>query len=350
MAIGTPTSIGSATENSADTNVALTLAAAVSIGDLIVVAFAADENRAPSSITDSKSHTYQLDKTITNSVLAIFSGRFISLYSTVCTSAMTTSDTITATHDGAGGTVKTVCAFKVSGSWNASRLDKTASGTGSTAAWSSGATAATAVADELVVGASAITDTVARTSTPGTGYTELFDRFDTDLGTTVEYKIVAATGAQTADGTWSAANQWAAVVATYKEASGGSTYTKTSTAILGLTGSGADAMTFVETGTGIVSLTGSGADFVTFVETGMAVLGLTGSGAKQMGGGVTYTKDGAAILGFTASGVKVVTYTETGIGVLGLTGSGARVGGTVSATVVYDTQRDQFVVIYYYNQ
>lgn len=198
------------------------------------------------------------------------------------------------------------------------------------------------------------TSDVAAMSCGGLTWTERFDD-ETNLGAsdntnsvwTAPDTTTSATGAGsfTTGVSTSFCVQWA-----LRPAAGGTTYTKTNIGILGLTGSGADAMTFVETGAGIMPLTGSGADFITFVETGMAVLGLTGSGTSQVGGGVTYTKDGAAILGLTASGTKVVTYTEAGMAVLGLTGSGVREGGTVSAAVVYDAQRDQFVVIYYYNQ
>jgi hypothetical protein len=128
------------------------------------------------------------------------------------------------------------------------------------------------------------------------------------------------------------------------------TWQETGTGITALTGGGADAMTFVETGLGVLALTAAGQDFVTFVETGLAILGLTGSGTSQVGGGVTYTKDGAAILGLTADGTNVVTYVEAGMAVLGLTGSGVRTGGTVAASVVYDQAREQWTVIYYYNQ
>lgn len=218
MAIGIPSSLGSATENSGDTNVALTLAAGVTIGNLIVIACLADEERTLSSVADSQSHTWTIDKQVTNTVDADTTGRSIAIASTVCTATMTTADTITVTHSGAGGTIKTLAAVKVTGSWDSGRVDQVSSNTGATAAWSSGATPATTVADELVIGAASMTDAAPRTSAPDGSYSELFDRWDTDAGLTMVYLIVSGTGAQTASGVWSAADQWAAAAVTYKEA------------------------------------------------------------------------------------------------------------------------------------
>lgn len=223
MAIGTPTNAGTSFISSSGTTATLTGVTAA-VGDLLVVTAGLDGGVVPSSVTDSAGNTYTADITAVRDSGFITAG----VFSTVVTSALT-SGTITVTYSGLSGTWdKYVAAIKITGSWDSSRVDKTATGQATTGAtWSSGATAATTVADEVVLGFGYMginNNSTAISSTPGTGYTEIHD-VDTGLfvAYTSEYKIVNATGAQTASGTWAGltTRHWIAFAITYKEAGGG---------------------------------------------------------------------------------------------------------------------------------
>lgn len=220
MAIGTPTSIGSASSVSGSTTLAMTLTASVSIGQFVVVAaMCTGATGHTCTFSDSAGNTWATDMTSNGRAS---SNTFIG--SAQITSAMTSgSSTITATFS-TTEVGRLICAAQVSGIATSSAKDVSQTGNGTTVAWSSGATAATGTADELVVGACGNDATGAETSTPGAGYTELFD-FTNTGGTqlTMVYQILAATGAQTASGTWtnSGTRSWCAGVSTYKAAAGG---------------------------------------------------------------------------------------------------------------------------------
>lgn len=102
-----------------------------------------------------------------------------------------------------------------------SPLDRTVSAQGTSNTPSSGATAATAQADELVVGLVGWGGATS-TATLGSGYTNLAQVALTDASSAMESKIVAATGAQTAAMTLGASRDWAAICATFKAAAAGS--------------------------------------------------------------------------------------------------------------------------------
>lgn len=213
MAIGAPTSIGSAQVlDGGSTTRAFTLTSAVAAGQFIIVAVAAANVSGISVTFSDTKNTYATDvqNTATTSFVAIGSAQV--------TTALTTSDVITATFS-ASEAARMIVGVQVAGIASASALDKSTSGTGTAVGWSSGATAATTQADELVVAACTNDSTAAETSTPGGSFTELFD-FSTSsaLNMTFVYQIVAATGAQTGSGTWtnSGSRTWGAAVATYK--------------------------------------------------------------------------------------------------------------------------------------
>lgn len=122
-------------------------------------------------------------------------------------------------NDGVGSAISCVLQ-EFSGVATSSPLDKTISAQGTSAAPSSGATATTTQADELVIG---LVGWAGATSTAslGSGYTNLAQVALADASTAMESKIVAATGAQTAAMTLGASRDWAAICATFKAAAGG---------------------------------------------------------------------------------------------------------------------------------
>lgn len=219
MAIGTPTSIGSATFNAAAASAAMTVTANVSVGDFIIVAFGVGNTGKTIAVTDSAGNSWATD----------ISGNTVwsaGLASCVVTNALTSGvSTITASWTG-NATGRMIAAVKVSGLAASSFFDKGASATGTVVGWSSGNTATLAQADTLLIGTCTNDSNSAETNTPGTGYTETHDL--TNGGAfqlCMEYQIVAATTAAAGSGTWtnSGARTWRATVGAYEGAASAAT-------------------------------------------------------------------------------------------------------------------------------
>lgn len=219
MAIGTPTSIGSAQDIVNDATISLTVSAAVAAGQKVIVCGQASGGPGTTAtFADSKGNTYATDAT--SNVRA--NGQSY-IASAQITNALTTSDTITMTVS-ASQTAKIVAAVQVSGLLTTSAKDQSVVANGTVVGWSTGASPATTQADELVIAACGNDSTATETSTAGATYSELFDISTSSAAElTVIYKIVAGTGAQTGSGTWtnSGARGWNAALVTYKAAAGG---------------------------------------------------------------------------------------------------------------------------------
>jgi len=141
-------------------------------------------------------------------------------------SALVNGNTITVNHPNVKASAMSANEF--SGLATSSVLDKTASAgdnTGTNTSPTSGNTATTTQANELLIGAIAVEGPTADTFTLGASYSTL-TRAGTNAGSAqdnitmnCEYQIVSATGAYHADGTMGTArNSWAAAIATYKAA------------------------------------------------------------------------------------------------------------------------------------
>lgn len=125
------------------------------------------------------------------------------------------SHTVSASDSG-GGVDSLLIVEEWSGQDTTAPSDKSIGATGSSTALSSGASAATTQAAELVIGAGVVSGNV--TMALGAGYTNL-TRVNTTFSTLAfESKVVAATGAQTAAMTAGTAGSWVCQVATFKEA------------------------------------------------------------------------------------------------------------------------------------
>ena len=122
------------------------------------------------------------------------------------------------------GTWIVSCAVEVSGLTSAS-LDKTAAAGSVSAAPSSGATATTTDANELLIGCMAIANNQASITVESLSPAWVEQVEELSVASHIpgegDTRIVSATGAYTA--TWAAATSgaWSAVIATYKESSGG---------------------------------------------------------------------------------------------------------------------------------
>lgn len=228
MAIGTPTSLGTVFEVSSggsDTIVLTIGATGASVGDLVLVVAGDDGSVAaggPSTCADSKGNTYTRDVGPVND-LDDYTG---AIFSAVLTTALVNGDTITVTFTNRNGTWDNfIGAYKVTGSWNSSRVDKIASAEAGVAgtAWDSGLTATTTVADELVFGLGVVGGAATSASfSPGTNLTELHgvDNLSEFIDWTSVYRIVSATGQYKANGTYTDSDLWGGLVVTYKEAGG----------------------------------------------------------------------------------------------------------------------------------
>lgn len=171
-----------------------------------------------SSVTDPKGNLWATP--ITQGA----SGSITSLTWAWMDSPLLTTDTLTLTGSGTGAN-RVVCAMEFSGIGRGGGLgrDVTVGATGTTAtAASSGASAATIYGDALVIGAIGWAGASQLTLTKGASYTASLEKDESSgafLGVALEYKIVSATGTQTADGTISAApTSWQAIVASFRAA------------------------------------------------------------------------------------------------------------------------------------
>jgi hypothetical protein len=227
MAIGTPADLGSTQlTSSATTTVVLTVTASAAVGDLVIVSLTNDGGaNLPSGVADSAGNTYTADHA------GLLSADDYSLrqFSSVITSALTSGvSTITGTVDGGGGNWdKIISAAKStpdSGrTWGASRIDQTASATGTSTSPDSGLTATTTDADALIYGCMAAGGAPAASGggplTAATnGNTKLHNHNAgafIDLGSV--YQVVTATGTYRSSGTWQASDDWGCICVAYKQ-------------------------------------------------------------------------------------------------------------------------------------
>jgi hypothetical protein len=210
-----PTSIGQANSITSNTSLSVTVpAGGVAAGNTIIVSFAMDPNAGTVSVADTKSNSYSKDVDILNS-----KGVRTLVFSAPVTTALVAGNTITVTYPATVS--KAVSIYSVSGLVSASRVDQTQTGPGTAIAVSSGNTAATAQASELLIGAIG-SESYDTTFTVGTGYTVMNSAIANDGNNTnasisifPEYRIVSATGVYDANGTLSVSRDWAAAIVTY---------------------------------------------------------------------------------------------------------------------------------------
>lgn len=219
MAIGTPTSQGSFANGTAASSIVLTISPGINLDEDVFVFAGCQTAGTTCTFTDSAANSYTTDVSANATQDACF---FVG--HTRSTSVMAEFSTITATFSGSRAD-QLISAISVTGIAASSPLDKTsvnAQGAGGQS-WTSNNTATTTQADELVVGGSLGNFATTQTSTPGANLTELHD-FGTvnAVDMTTVYRIVSATGAYSANGTWTGVQANPAVnsgVATYKGAS-----------------------------------------------------------------------------------------------------------------------------------
>lgn len=197
-------------------------AGGVAAGNTLIISLAcADSSFTVSSITDSSSNSYNL-----NRVSSSFGSYVLLVCDAHITTALNASDTISVTLGGATGGSAIVSEF--SGIAAASFLDQTQNNVVVfDTAHTSNATATTAQADELVFG-SHVTNDTSVTWTPDSPFTSNeADVYFSAWKQIVQYKVVSATGTYASTGTTSADCETANVVLTYKADAGAPTGSST---------------------------------------------------------------------------------------------------------------------------
>jgi len=159
--------IGTNSSATAGTTIAVTApAAGVATGDSIILTLAMADASGGVSATDAKGNTYSVAADVTNASNV----RTVILAAHNVT-ALVSGDTITVTHPSAS--LRALSANEFSGVSPTSALDQTHTATGSSTTPSSGATAATTEAAELLLGAMGVAGTTSDTFTAGASYTAL---------------------------------------------------------------------------------------------------------------------------------------------------------------------------------
>lgn len=228
----TVTEIGTAIGNS-DVGTPLNItvpAGGVAIGDLIVVALVINSETTTATVTDTGGNTYTQDLAVVQTGDAAQSYMF----RTIATTALAASDTISI--ETSDFRQVAAVAAKSDQITSSSPLDKTASAdTAFGTAKSSGSTATTTQADELLIGYCTHGVSNTYTADTGNGWTLIHDLIGTGGARSIalQYQIVSATGAYASTGTLSASDDGGAAIATYKAAASGTTYTKAGLAVVG---------------------------------------------------------------------------------------------------------------------
>ncbi len=350
--------IGAANGNSVATLKILAPAAGVAAGDTVFVEVVENGSIGIGvSVGDARGNTYHADLIFNTSVnpTAIFSAPI--------TTALVAGDAITVTFSGAAPTEAAATAFEFSGIAATTALDQTQNGTGTSSTPTSGQTATTAQAKELLLGiveVNATTNTSATpptiTFTPGANYAGLPAAQSTasfsppppqaslsyTLQVAPEFQVVGAAGKYQADGTLavSAGNSsWAAGIATYRASDTTAQFTVTSstaTPIPGvpfsLTVTAQDGANATATGyTGTVHLTSSDgqallpADYV-FTSADKGTHTFTNVTLKTLGTQTVTAADTNPVAGFNANVAVTVKQAATHFGLT--TSTATPVAGT----------------------
>ncbi len=198
--------IGKNQIKSAGTSLVVTTDTAVAAGDDILVTFAADEEGTISSVTNSAGNTYTSVVQVSNDQSGTAAGVRTQVYAAFNANALAAGSTITINHTSVTARSAVVSVFR--GLADSAVVDQTHTGTGTSSTVSSGATATTTQANELLVGAVGLEGpNVDAPSTWQNSFTygpRLGTSFGsssgdaTDITAQMGWRIVASTGAYTA--------------------------------------------------------------------------------------------------------------------------------------------------------
>lgn len=220
MALSTPTLVAGANNFNAvgppTTLIATDSGVTANVGDL-VIAFTGGNRSSTTSIVDTGLNTWAIASNTASGANQQFA-----IHYTVVTTQIVSTNIFTATWS-VGSPDRFLYVYVVTGA-AAIPFDVTARvSSNASLNWTSGNTATLAQAAEIVMGGSTDNTNTAATSTATNSNIELIDVVTSDqCAFTVVYKIVAATTAVAATGTWSGGTTTnvTAAVATFKEAGG----------------------------------------------------------------------------------------------------------------------------------
>ncbi len=213
--------IGTTASSSNGTSTSITVpASGVAGGNSVIITFAMNPTAGSVSCFDSRGNTYVLNREVTNG--SGNSGVRTVILSSHNISALSSGNVIFCSHPNVSPRVLSVNEF--SGLASSSTTDQVTSATGASTAPSSGSTASTTQASELLIGGIGVEGPTTETFTAGANYTApASSRAGTSGGNAAnnitinpEYRIVSATGTYAATGTLSSSRLWAAAIATYK--------------------------------------------------------------------------------------------------------------------------------------
>lgn len=190
-------------------------AAGFTTGDFLVLACScADNTFNVSSITDSASNSYSIH----SATRITLGGTAQLICSGYLTTGLTSGQTITVTLAAAVGGAVEACEFSSVAS--SSAFDKaTAASIAFDTAFTTGNTATTTQADELLFGIN-FANSNARTFVPTGSFTEITDAAYFSWRMQTQYRVVSATGAYASTATADSATAGLASIATYKAALG----------------------------------------------------------------------------------------------------------------------------------
>jgi hypothetical protein len=223
MTIGTPHALFIGSEDLAlSPNHAITLTSGAAVGERVWVFRAGDcadvSPQEPTlNATDTKGNTWTTFQPLVRNGVTLGTA-FVDGFTTVLTTALVSGDVITVNCP-AGDWASNKISTAVIGCTGVDTLDKQAIYTGAaTSSLSIGPTAATDTADEIIF---AWWGSGIRVFTEGTNYTELAETASSARQLSLEYRIVSATGAQTATGTFATSSTQAGAMSTWRATTAG---------------------------------------------------------------------------------------------------------------------------------
>lgn len=220
--IGASQQFTSGSVTTAVNQIVLTLTKTVMAGDRLLGALSTTSPGSLisiASIVDVRGNTWSLPGSGSTQEPEQFNGTTsqVHIFSCLVTKTLLSGDTVTITL--AASATVTRWDAQLDDFFNIAAMDVKQVNTGSTASMTTGSTATTAKADELVYAAFAFGLGSSQVATHGTGFSDS-GQINTTVGTTdralfVEWDIVSSQGAQQASAQLNLSSTWAAAIATY---------------------------------------------------------------------------------------------------------------------------------------
>jgi hypothetical protein len=213
--------IGTTSATSTGTSMSIAIpASGVAVGNRVILTLALNPAAGSVSCSDDGGNSYAVERNVRNG--SGTKGVRIVILSAHVATALISGNTITCVHPNV--TARAMAANEFSGLLATSAVDRKHSATGNNTTPSSGATAKTTQAAELLLGIIGVEGPSSESFSAGTNYT-VVGRAGTNGGTATnnitinpEYRIVDAAAAYSATGTLGARRRWAAAIVTYKAA------------------------------------------------------------------------------------------------------------------------------------